>query len=83
MSRQRKGIRSTTKRTEDIIAQTRQDRKDKNSQRAAKWLNSKAAAEDMAPKQEENKMDEIFCYTMQMDLKDGTTYMDCTEASSQ
>ena len=55
-----------------------QDRKDKNSQRAAEWLNSKAAAEDMAPKQEENKMDEIFCYIMQMDLKDGTAYMDCT-----
>ena len=32
----------------------------------------------MTLKQEENKMDEIFCYTMQMDLKDGTTYMDCT-----
>ena len=35
MSRQRIGIRSTTKRTEDIFAQTRQDRKDKNSQRVA------------------------------------------------
>ena len=78
MSRQRKGIRLTTKRIEDIFTQTRQDRKNKNSQRVAEWLNSKAAAEDMTPKQEENKMDEILCCTMQMDLKDGTTYMDCT-----
>ena len=78
MSQQRKGIRSTTKRTKCIFAQVRQERKDKNSQRAAEWLNSKTAAEDMTPKQEEEKMSEIFCYTMQMDMKDGTTYIDCT-----
>ena len=40
-------------------------------------MNSKAAAEDMAPKQEEEKMNEIFCVTMQIDMEDGTTYMDC------
>ena len=32
----------------------------------------------MTPKQEEEKMNEIFCYTMQRDMKDGTTYMNCT-----
>ena len=32
----------------------------------------------MTPKQEEEKMSKIFCYTMQMDMKDGTTYIDCT-----
>ena len=31
MSQQRKGVRSTTKRTEDIFAQIRQERKDKSS----------------------------------------------------
>ena len=51
----------------------RQERKDKNSLRAVEWLNSKAAAEDMTPKQEEEKMNKKFCYTMQMNLKDGTT----------
>ena len=50
MSQQRKGIRSTTKQTEDIFAQVKSEWKKKNSQRAAEWLNSKAAAEDMAPK---------------------------------
>ena len=29
------------------------------------------------PKQEQ-RMNEIFCYTIQMDMKDGTMYMDCT-----
>ena len=32
----------------------------------------------MTPKQEESKLNEIFCATMTIDLKDGTTYMDCT-----
>ena len=41
-------------------------------------MNSKAAAADMAPKQEEEKMNETFCVAMQIDMKDGTTYMDCT-----
>ena len=41
-------------------------------------MNSKATAADMAPKQEEEKMNEIFCVTIQIDMKDGTTYMDCT-----
>ena len=32
----------------------------------------------MAPKQEESKMNELFCATMTINPKDGTTYMDCT-----
>ena len=39
--------------------------KGENSQRAAEWLNSRAAAADMAPNQEEEKMNEILCVTMQ------------------
>ena len=36
------------------------------------------AAENMAPKQEESKFNELFCATMTVNPKDGTTYMDCT-----
>ena len=42
------------------------------------WLNSKEAEEDMVPRQEESKHNEIFCTTMSIDPKNGTTYMDCT-----
>ena len=41
-------------------------------------VESKAAAENMAPKQEEEKTSEIFYITMEIDMKNGTTYMDCT-----
>ena len=78
MSRQKKGIRLTTKRTEDISTHASCEQKKENSQRAEEWLNSKAAAGGMAPKQEEEKMNKIFCVTMQIYMKDGTTYMDCT-----
>ena len=35
MSRQKKGIRSTTKQIEDMFAQVKREQKDKNIQRAA------------------------------------------------
>ena len=68
----------TTKQGEDIFTQVRSERKKKSSQRAAERLNPKAAAENITPKQEEEKMNEIFCVKMQIDMKDDTTYMDCT-----
>ena len=64
MKRQQKNIRSTTK--------------EENGKRAAAELNSKETAEDMHPKLEHDAFNQLFAYTIQMDAKDGTTYMDCT-----
>ena len=47
-------------------------------QRSSGMVNSEEAAEDMTPKQEESKHNELFCATVSVNLKDGTTYMDCT-----
>ena len=76
MSRQPQGVRSTkaSKWAAKLLRKWRQE----SSNEAAAWLNSEEAAEDMTPKQEESKMNELFCATMAIDPKDGTTYMDCT-----
>ena len=64
MKRQQKNIRST--------------KKEENGKRAAAELNSKETVEDMHPKLEHDAFNQLFAYTIQMDAKDGTTYMDCT-----
>ena len=76
MSRQRQGVRPT--KAEKWAAKTIRKRKEESSKEAAAWLNSAEAADDMAPKQEESKINELFCATWTIDPKDGTTYMDCT-----
>ena len=77
MSRQPQGVRSTSKSNEWAAKKLREWR-EPSSKEAAMWLNSKEAEEDMAPKQEESEHNEIFCTTMSIDPKNGTTYMDCT-----
>ena len=77
MSRKPQGVRSTSKATEWAAKKLKEWRQE-SSKEAAAWLNSEEAAEDMAPKQEESKMNELFCATVSVNLKDGTTYMDCT-----
>ena len=77
MARQKQGIRPTTK-SEKWAANKLRERRADNSKEAAAWLNSEEAAEDMAPKQVETEMNELFCATMAVNPKDGTTYMDCT-----
>ena len=81
MSRQPQGVRSTSKTksfANEWAAKKIREWRAPNSKAAAEWLNSKEAAEDMAPEQEESKLNEIFCATMTVNLNDGTTYMDCT-----
>ena len=84
MSRQKQGIRPT--KADKWAAKKLREWRQESSEEAAAWLNSEEAAEDMAPKQEESKMNELFCATLtidpkdckEIDPKDGTTYMDCT-----
>ena len=84
MSRQKQGIRPT--KSEKWAAKKLREWRQESSEEAAAWLNSEEAAEDMAPRQEESKMNELFCATLTIDPKscteidprDGTTYMDCT-----
>ena len=76
MSRQKQGIRPT--KADKWAAKKLREWRQESSEEAAAWLNSEEAAEDMAPKQEESKMNELFCATMAIDPKDGTTYMECT-----
>ena len=64
MKRQRKNIRPT--------------KKEENGKRAAAELNLKETAEDMHPRLEHDDSNQVFCFTLNIDPKDGTTYMDCT-----
>ena len=76
MSRQRQGVRPT--KTEKWVTKKLREWRQESSKEAAVWLNSEEAADDMTPKQEESKINELFCATMTINPKDGTTYMDCT-----
>lgn len=77
MSRQPQGVLSTSKAKEWVAKKSKEWRQER-SKDAAAWLNSEEAAEDMVLKQEESKLNELFCAVMSVNLKNGTTYMGCT-----